>query len=142
MYRASFKTKDGESFVGYMGSGVPSKKGFHSIKLEVTGGIAHIPDEEVKGAIDIGENVAIENITILAPEITKESVIIGKEKSGGGLYYKPTEVKPGSKLESVVNLMKANPGKSRKEYIDLVVAQVGMTPAGASTYISNAKPFV
>lgn len=45
----------------------------------------------------------------------------------------------GTKLDQVVALVRANQCHTRKEYIDLIVDQIGMTPAGASTYYSNAK---
>ena len=38
--------------------------------------------------------------------------------------------------------MDLNPGKSRAEYIELVVEAGLGTLKGASTYINNAKPFV
>lgn len=44
-----------------------------------------------------------------------------------------------SKQERVTEIVKANPTASRQELIKLVVAQVGMTPAGAGTYVYNAK---
>lgn len=44
-----------------------------------------------------------------------------------------------SKQEQVIEIVKSNPEASRKELIDLVVKQLGMTPAGASTYVYNAK---
>ena len=47
--------------------------------------------------------------------------------------------KTGSKGEQVLNIVRANADKSRKELIDIVVDQIGMTPAGASTYVSNSR---
>lgn len=47
--------------------------------------------------------------------------------------------KGGTKREQVEALVLANPEMSRKEHIDLVVKEVGMTPAGASTYVSEAR---
>jgi hypothetical protein len=66
---------------------------------------------------------------------------------------KPIEVKPkkikktsGSptKLDQVIALLKANKNliDNRKAAIEKIVAEVGMTPAGASTYFSNAKKAV
>jgi hypothetical protein len=47
--------------------------------------------------------------------------------------------KPGSKQEAVSKIYNANSDKSRKEIIALIVEQVGMSAAGASTYYQNAK---
>jgi hypothetical protein len=44
-----------------------------------------------------------------------------------------------SKVIQCVNFFKANPTMTRSEMINSFVSQFGMTPAGASTYYSNAK---
>jgi hypothetical protein len=51
-------------------------------------------------------------------------------------------VKAGSKLERAIAIVKANPTASRKELIQLIVDQLGMSAAGASTYAHNAKKAV
>lgn len=48
----------------------------------------------------------------------------------------------GTKLDEVVVLVRENADLSRKELIALVVDKIGMTPAGASTYVSNARKLV
>lgn len=52
---------------------------------------------------------------------------------------KPKSVKSGSKKEQAIALYKANSGMSRKELIELFIRELGMTPAGASTYVHLAK---
>jgi hypothetical protein len=46
-----------------------------------------------------------------------------------------------TKLDQVVHLLEGNPAllNNRKDAIVSIVEQLGMTPAGASTYYSNAK---
>ena len=142
MYEAILTDTDGLEHVGYMGSGVPQKKGFHSIKLQVAGIQAFIPNEEVKSVVE-GKVVNLEDITIVAPEKTKGDtgpVVDGNAQAG--MYSAPTAIKPGSKLDSIRLLMDLHPGKSRAEYIQLVVDNGLGTIKGASTYINNAKPFV
>lgn len=50
--------------------------------------------------------------------------------------------KTGSKRDLVEKLVAANPGMSRKEHIAFVVSEIGMTPAGASTYVSGARKLI
>jgi len=45
----------------------------------------------------------------------------------------------GSKRDLVERLVVDNPTMSRKEHIAIVVTKIGMTPAGASTYVSGAR---
>lgn len=144
LYEAQFKTTDGETFKGWMGSDLPSKRGFTTIKLETAGLTAFIPDNEIiEDTIKAGKMININEIITKEPEKTPGDtgpVVDGNPHAG--TYYKPSKVKPGSKLEAVVNLINNNPGLSRKEYIQMAIDKVGMTPAGASTYVNNAKPFI
>ena len=52
---------------------------------------------------------------------------------------KSTGLRNGSKQQKVVEMMKLNPGLERKEYINMIVEQFGMSKAGASTYHQNGK---
>jgi len=118
MYCATLKTKDGESLVGWMGREIgPKKKGYECIKLQVVGCLAYVPDGEVED-IDMGEIVSEKELTILAPERSEE-IACGVERPNQ-IYYRPKELKSGSKLDQVVELCRANPGKSRKEMIEIV----------------------
>lgn len=140
MYCATIKTKDGEDINGWMGREIgPKKKGYECIKLQVVGCLAYVPDDEVID-IEMGEVVSESELTILAPEKSKE-IECGVERPHQ-IYYRPKELKSGSKMDQVVDLCRANKDKTRKELIELVVEKVGMTPAGASTYINNAKVFL
>jgi hypothetical protein len=49
-----------------------------------------------------------------------------------------------TKLDQCIALLRANPDliNNRKAAIEKIVSEVGMTPAGASTYFSNAKKAV
>lgn len=47
-----------------------------------------------------------------------------------------------TKQQRVAEILRENPTSSRKELIDIVVNQLGMTPAGASTYIANARKMI
>lgn len=40
-----------------------------------------------------------------------------------------------TKMEMCIEIWKANPGLTRKEYVELFINQAGLTPAGARTYI-------
>lgn len=59
-----------------------------------------------------------------------------------------TVVKPahvpgaGTKMERAIDIYKAMPGASRQQLISAFVDQLGMTPAGASTYAYNVKKAV
>lgn len=143
MYEATLKLTDGEVIKGWMGNDLPHKTGHTSIKMEVVGGIAYFPDAEVDGDPIMGKIVNVDDITIIAPEITKGDtgpVIDGNPMAG--TYHKPTKVKAGGKLENVVNVVNTALQATRKEAIAMIVDNVGMSPAGASTYLSNAKPFL
>ena len=47
--------------------------------------------------------------------------------------------KKGAKKEMAESLFKENKNKSKQEIMDIFMEQVGMTPAGASTYYYNCK---
>lgn len=51
----------------------------------------------------------------------------------------PKQVKAGTKLEQAVAIFKANQKATRQELIAAFVKQLGMTPAGASTYANQVK---
>jgi hypothetical protein len=142
MYEAKITDVDGVEHVGWMGSGLPQKKGFHSIKLEAAGIQAFIPDEEVK-EMQTGKVVKLDDITIKAPEKTPgDTGPVNDGNPMAGVYQAPQVCKPGSKLDKIRILMDNNPGLSRAEYIEKVVEAGLGTPKGASTYLNNAKPFV
>lgn len=71
-------------------------------------------------------------------EVSDEETTTSKEKSTAPKGNKG----PSEKLQKVIDIIKNNPNKKRKEYIQMVVDQVGMTEAGASTYIHNAKAYL
>ena len=52
---------------------------------------------------------------------------------------KSTGLREGSKQQKVVEMMKQNPDLTRKEYINMIIEQFGMSKAGASTYHQNGK---
>ncbi len=54
----------------------------------------------------------------------------------------PKPAAAGSKRDLVERLVADNPTLSRKEHITMVVAKIGMTPAGASTYVSGARKLI
>lgn len=47
-----------------------------------------------------------------------------------------------AKMVQVIELVKANPDLARKDYIQLIVTQVGMSAGGASTYYNTARKHV
>jgi len=51
----------------------------------------------------------------------------------------PKAATPGSKRHQVEALVRCTADLTRKEHIALVVKRIGMTPAGASTYVSGAR---
>lgn len=97
------------------------------INLQTTEGLLSFrPDD---GALTPHEAI---NLTIVVKPIP-DKIIKSIEP------HTPKEVKVGSKLERAVAIVKANPNASRKELITMFVEQLSMTPAGASTYVYNAK---
>lgn len=56
-----------------------------------------------------------------------------------GIPSPPPAPKQGSKLERAILLLKANPKATRKEAIELFMKELEMSPAGASTYVHNAR---
>ena len=141
MFEANLKLTDGEVIKGWMGKELPSKLGYTSIKMEVAGGIAFIPDDEVDDST-MGKLVNIDDITITAPEKSVELASTGKENPGGGFYHKPSVVKAGSSLEMVIAVMNKNINADRKTAMAMVVEELGKSKAFASTYCNNAKPFL
>lgn len=72
----------------------------------------------------------------------KRAKTINKTGNTDKAFKRPqTSKKPktGSKREKVIELVKTHPSLSRKEQIAMVVEKIGMTPAGASTYVSEAR---
>lgn len=55
---------------------------------------------------------------------------------------KKTGLRNGSKQQLVVDMMLKNPNLERKDYINMIVEQFGMSKAGASTYHQNAKKHI
>lgn len=54
----------------------------------------------------------------------------------------PSVKRTGTKLEGAIEIVKANVNASRKDLIELFCTQLGMTPAGASTYVNTARKAV
>ena len=44
-----------------------------------------------------------------------------------------------SKIDQAIEIVKADPTASRKDLVAKFVSELGMTPAGASTYVANAR---
>lgn len=70
----------------------------------------------------------------VAPPHPKSVVVVPKQR-------KKRASNGPTKLDRVVDLLKENKDliSNRKEAINKIVEVIGMTPAGASTYFSNAK---
>jgi hypothetical protein len=117
-----------ETFVGAL----KSNDGDSIVLVLDSGGEMSFPKSDV-------EDLNITDEVIDLPEEPKaEAPKIEKTKVTGEL--KPLKV--GSKLHQVVEICRANPNMVRKEQIALIMEQVGMTQAGASTYHQNAKPYL
>jgi hypothetical protein len=56
--------------------------------------------------------------------------------------YVPTTVRPGSKAAQAVELIRTILSAGRQESIALLMAELGMSQAGASTYNSNARKYI
>lgn len=116
---------------------------------EVVGGLKEVLEDEVVLVLSEGGEAHFQKEDVLV-EMTDEVFVLSKgeekvevkkvkkEKVEGELKA----LKEGSKLAQVVAICKANPTATRKELIALIVEQVGMTAAGASTYHQNAKPYL
>lgn len=96
------------------------------------GGIAVVPMDLVIMPVVGKKKVAIKDMVIKrqAPEAEPK-----KYDAAAGAKAP----KPGSQQEKVSKLYAANADKSRKEVIALIMSEIGMSPAGASTYYQNAK---
>jgi hypothetical protein len=79
---------------------------------------------------------------------SEENLFSTAKRPKGWKERAPVEVQPkktkkvatgATKRELVEKLVLVNPKLTRKEHIDLVVKEIGMTPAGASTYVSYAR---
>ena len=127
MKNLTITLKDQDVIKGY-GTGELSDGGYTFIHAE--GGQAFIPEEDVEtmkvGAVVEGE------IKVERPVEKIEKI----EKTG----LRP--LKPGSQLDKVVQIRLKNPEKTRKEILQIIVEEVGMSIAGAGTYYSNANPYV
>ena len=67
------------------------------------------------------------------------SVELETEKEVKATSQNSTGLREGSKQQKVVQMMLDNPGLERKDYINMIVEQFGMSKAGASTYHQNGK---
>ena len=80
-------------------------------------------------------NIAIHEGPLLSVELENEKEVVKSEQKSTGL-------RNGSKQQLVVEMMKQNPGLERKDYINMIVEQFGMSKAGASTYHQNGKKHI
>lgn len=107
-----------------------------------TGTIVAIDGDRIEMETNVGimgfskddGTIALHEGDIVAIEIEKDTSVAPTEKKSTGL-------RPGSKQAQVVEMMRNNPGLSRKEYINMIVEHFGMSSAGASTYHQNGKAF-
>lgn len=99
------------------------------IDLEVQGeGIMHLPAAD------------LEKVTIARkPRGFKSSGAVTVSKPKAKAKRAPRTKGGPTKRDLVDALVFDNPSLTRKEHIALVVEQIGMTPAGASTYVSGAR---
>ena len=94
------------------------------------GGEATFPRHEmIKTIIGKKRHSAPKPIKRPEPEVITKPKVAKKPRTNDG----------PSKLDMVVDLYAKHQEKSRKECIALIVEEIGMTPAGASTYYSLAK---
>lgn len=100
-------------------------------------GIVHVPLDEVTKVLPAAKNAAqliaaaAEPVVIKTPKVAKTAPVIKapKRKATGGK----------TKFELAQDLARANKDLTRQEFIQLLVKELGMTPAGASTYASTAR---
>jgi len=69
----------------------------------------------------------------------RKAVSVKRPKIKTKVKSAPKPAQAGSKRDLVERLVVDNPTMSRKEHIAIVVTKIGMTPAGASTYVSGAR---
>lgn len=130
--RVVCKTKDGEVFEGYTVAG-KQKDGYYTMQIKGQPGLASFPEEEVE-SFEIGKVVPVQQMESVSVEIEKEvgtSVTVrqkSKRKSG-----------EPSKAERAFELLKNEDLGNRKKCIEILMTELNMTPAGASTYHSNIK---
>lgn len=107
-------------------------------------GICHVP---------VGEVVSVSPATTVStkllqrkPSTVSNGPVVASVTTPAApvvkLKTKPARHKPSggkTRLELAVDIARANPNASRQELIAMLVAQLGMTPAGASTYASTAR---
>jgi len=116
---------------------VDNKKGLVTVdctKYSSDMSVMVVPKEDI--IILDEEPSLVERQQVKLEEVEKEVVV--KEKK----EVVKKDKGPSEKLQKVVDIIKNNPNLKRKEYIALVCSQVGMTEAGASTYVHNAKAYL
>lgn len=119
--------KDGQKLFGY--TVAKSKKDHYSFMLKEGGGLAHIPQEEIENVNEGGACV----VDIDKPKMEGVSATPKGER-------KPREKGAPSKADQAYDLLKDKVATvSRKECIGILMEELGMSQAGASTYHANVK---
>lgn len=65
------------------------------------------------------------------PSVEKQNKVTNKSDKG-----------PSEKLQKCIDIVNNNQQLKRKDLIDLIIKNVGMTPAGASTYLYNSQQYI
>lgn len=126
-----------------MNYSIGSQIRWSSEDFSYTGTIVAIEGSEVQMETNVGVmcfdkddgTIALHEGALVPVEIEIDTTEAPTERKSTGL-------REGSKQQLVVEMMRNNPGLSRKEYINMIVEHFGMSSAGASTYHQNGKGHV
>lgn len=127
-HNVQVQMNDGEVIEGYT---VASHKKGHYSFMHKEGGLAHVPTGEVK-EFKVGKKTSVMHFTRVEKEV--EDVSGKKER-------KPRVKKSGepSKMERAFELLKNEDLSNRKKCIEILIKELDMTKAGASTYHNKVK---
>lgn len=115
-----------------------------TVKMRVAFGVIEFPRKD--GEVKVTKKIELTPVASFTAEEIAQFAPAGGEKPKADVVEKTKVVRAKrstgdgpSRQDQVVAIVKANPKSTRKELIQMVVDQIGMTPAGASTYIYNAQ---
>lgn len=106
------------------------------VKLQTSRGLFEF--RRTDGTLEAHEEVDLTPVASFEPNEIQAAPSAPKEKKEKVVRQRPEKGEP-SKQDRAVEIVRKHLGSSRKELIDLIIKELGMTPAGASTYVHNAK---
>ena len=84
----------------------------------------------------------VENYDNIEAMLSNLNIIVDNSAVINNKVNKKTGLRPNSKQSKVVEMIRQNPNLERKQYIEMIIRQFGMSKAGASTYHQNSKKYL